>query len=174
MFKGIYHLLIQNTICCQYFWCTGVSLVIVICGSHFTAAAEPQIHPSVGGTWGGLPSSPAPLSDRAVAAVSTRKNSLISSPARSFQPLWALAPSHVLSSEQLPGQQRLWGRFNCDLMSNQNKALVPFCVYSRSPNKCQCAYFIRLRWLAIFFSQYERGKGGDSPYCKGSGSKQWL
>lgn len=56
-------------------------------------------------------------------------------------------------------------------MSNQNKALVSFCVYSRSPNKCQRACFIRLRRLAIFFLRNMREeKAGIVHTVKGRGA----
>lgn len=164
MFKGIYHLLIQNTICCQYFWCTGIGLVIIMCIAT-SQRQSPKAVAALGGHKGELSPTSALPSDMATEALRTRQNSLISAHSLVLlpDPFGQSHPPCSLSTEQLPGQQRLWGRFNCDLMSSQNKALVPFCVDSRSPNKWQCTYFIRLRWLAIFFfSQYERGKGRDS------------
>jgi hypothetical protein len=40
-------------------------------------------------------------------------------------PLGSSCPPCSLSREQLPGQQRIWRRFNCGLMSHQNKEPVP-------------------------------------------------
>lgn len=90
--------------------------------SHLTAA-KPDYITATGVTWGGLVSAPCYHSATACVVMNMRKN-LIRSCSPSTDPFGRYHPLCSLSGEQFPGQQRIWGRFNCDLMSNQNRELV--------------------------------------------------